>query len=177
MRVREYALEQIHWILRKDPWVRAVFVAAGAPLDELAERILSIAYFEDADRLIDPGLSLWERILGLTPAPSATMAERRRAVYARWLAILSHPSVATIQAMCDALCPEQLEAAYHDGYLVLWRTDAEQSDRRALMREIGITKPAHIMLTIGDRRYLGIGGVSMTMTSGDITVSVPEGEE
>ena len=40
MRVREYALEQIHWILRTDPWVREIFLAAGLPLDGLAERIL-----------------------------------------------------------------------------------------------------------------------------------------
>ena len=173
MRVREYALEQIHWILRRDPWLRAVMLAAGAPLDALAERILSVAWFEDADRMIDPGLALWERMMDLHPAPEATAEERRRAVHARWLAMLGHLSIEAVQALCDALCPGQLEAAYHDGYIVLWRTDRRQTDRRAVMGEINLAKPAHIMVTVGDRRYLTVGGTSAEIRTGDIEITIP----
>lgn len=176
MRVAEYPLSLLHWVIRRDPWVRAIFLSAGVKLDELAERILDVSTFEDSEAMMSRSLALWERILGLEPGENDTMDERRAAVHARWLAALP-PSIATIQALCDVLSPGQLEGEYIDGSIVLWRTDAAQTGRGPLMREIGIVKPAHIMLTVGDRCYLGVSGVTVQYHTGDIIVSVPDSQE
>ena len=176
MRVAEYPLSLLHWKIREDPWVRSIFLAAGVPLDELAERILDVASSEDSEAMMSRSLALWERLLGITPEDGATEEARRADVRAMWLASLP-PSIETIQAVCDTMSPGQLEAEYMDGTVALWRTDAAQTRRDALMQRIESVKPAHITLTVGDRRYLGASGVSMEYCTGDITVSVPASQE
>ena len=173
MRVAEYPLAQLHWVVREDPWVRTVLLAGGGQLNALAERILDVSTFEDAETMMARSLALWERMLDITPEDGASMEARRAAVQARWLAG-APPSLAAVQGICDALCPGQMEAGYADGTIVLWRTDAPQTEHGPAARQIGVVKPAHLMLTVGDRRYLGVSGVSVEYHTGDITVSVPE---
>lgn len=168
-------MAQLHGTVRKDPWVQSVLLAGGLELDALAERILDLSTFENAETMRSRSLALWEKIMDITPEPEAAMAERRRAVMTRWL-IASPPSLEVVQALCDALYPGELEAGYDNGYLVLWRKDTARIDYRPAGRAIEDVKPAHIMLTVGDRRYLGVSGISMEYHTGDITVSVPEGE-
>ena len=51
MTVKEWALRQIHWMLQEDPWVQEIFLAAGASLDDMAERILAVYNFIDFSKL------------------------------------------------------------------------------------------------------------------------------
>jgi hypothetical protein len=149
MRVAEYPLAQLHWAIRQDPWVRAIFLAAGVPLDTLAERILDLASFEDSEAMLSRSLALWERILGLTPGKDASTDERRRAVRAMWLACLP-PSIQTIQAVCDNWRAGEIEASYDAdiGTIVLTYLGAygAQAVEDSLVRALDTVKPAHLAL-------------------------------
>ena len=147
MRVAEYPLQQLHWVIRRDPWVQAIFLAAGVKLDELAERILDVSTFEDSEAMMIRSLTLWERILGLTPARNATMEERRAAVRALWLAGLP-PSVETLQAVCDNWRPEGVRVGYEPGRIVLELAAGcgylFPEDWDVLIRDLERVKPAHL---------------------------------
>lgn len=139
----------LHWVIRQDPWVRAIFLAAGVKLDELAERILDIASSEDSEAMMIRSLTLWERLLGITPEDGATMDQRRADVRAMWLAALP-PSIATIQAVCDAWRAGEIRAEYEAdiGTIVLWYLESfgPQKASAGLVRALDIVKPAHLAL-------------------------------
>lgn len=148
MRVAEYPLSMLHWVIRRDPWVRAIFLAAGVKLDELAERILDVSTFEDSEAMMSRSLALWERILGLEPEAEASMEERRADVRAMWLAALP-PSIASLQAICDAWRPGGFLATYDTPGLVRLWFDAGVGYRRPpdlnkLLEALGRVKPAHL---------------------------------
>ena len=149
MRVAEYPLQQLHWVIRRDPWVRAIFLAAGVKLDELAERIRDVSTFEDSEAMMIRSLTLWERILGITPEEDASMEARRADVRAMWLASLP-PSIATIQAVCDAWRAGEIEAEYEAGIgtIVLYYLESfgPQEGQAGLVRALDIVKPAHLAL-------------------------------
>ena len=166
MRVAEYPLSMLHWVIRRDPWVRAIFLAAGVKLDELAERILDVSTFEDSEAMMSRSLALWERILGITPEEDASMEARRADVRAMWLACLP-PSIATIQAVCDAWRAGEIEAEYEAGIgtIVLYylRSFGPQEGQAGLVRALDIVKPAHLALEHA-WRYLKIKEVHRQMS-------------
>lgn len=99
--VKEWALQQLHWIVRKDPWVRDIFLAAGVQLDAVAERVVDLYYAEDFERMGESRVSYYEGILGLRPAAGASLDDRRAAVQAAWH-VAGKPSVESAQAICDS---------------------------------------------------------------------------
>lgn len=154
MRVAEYPLQQLHWVIRQDPWVRAIFLAAGIKLDELADRILDVSTFEDSEAMMLRSLTLWERLLGITPEEDDTIDQRRGAVRAMWLASLP-PSIATIQAVCDAWRAGEIEASYEAdiGTVILTYLQSYGPQRlTGLLRPLDAVKPAHLALR-HDWRY------------------------
>ena len=166
MRVAEYPLSLLHWKIREDPWVRAIFLAAGVPLDELAERILDVASSEDSEAMMSRSLALWERLLGITPEDGATEEARRADVRAMWLASLP-PSIETIQAVCDAWRAGEIEAEYEAGigtivltYLVSF---GPQEGQAGLVRALDVVKPAHLALEHA-WRYLRVKEVHRQMS-------------
>lgn len=170
MRVAEYPLSLLHWKIREDPWVRSIFLAAGVPLDELAERILDVASSEDSEAMMSRSLALWERLLGITPEDGATMEERRADVRAMWLASLP-PSIATIQAVCDAWRAGEIEAEYEAGigtivltYLVSF---GPQEGQAGLVRALDVVKPAHLALEHA-YRYLRVKEVHRQMSVAEL---------
>lgn len=100
MLVKEYALQMLQWQIRKDPWVREIFLASGVQLDRLAERIIDIYNAENFDRMSVQRLAYYEKLLGLI-AGDASVEDRRRAVIAGWN-VSSKPSLAAIQSICDS---------------------------------------------------------------------------
>lgn len=156
MRVAEYPLEQLHWIIRKDPWVRAIFLASGVKLDAMAERILDLATFEDSETMMARSLELWERILGINPEAGASMVTRRQAVRAMWLASLP-PSIETIQAVCDNWRGGEIEASYEAGVGIIVLTYlasfGPQKGQAGLVRTLNTVKPAHLALEHAYRYY------------------------
>lgn len=177
MRVAEYPLQQLHWVIRQDPWVRAIFLAAGVKLEELAERIWDVSTFEDSEAMMSRSLALWERILGLKPEADATMEERRANVRAMWLAALP-PSIATIQAVCDAWRAGEIEAAYEAsaGLIMLyflsdWPTEGRMRELTGLLDRV---KPAHLALKAGLSRTMYLYGLGYLQSCNlDIAISVP----
>ncbi len=156
MRAAEYPLSMLHWMIRQDPWVRAILLAAGIKLDELAEHILDVATFEDSEAMMIRSLTLWERILGLEPEEDAAMDERRADVRAMWLACLP-PSIATIQAVCDNWRAGEIEASYEAdiGTIILTYLESfgPQDRQGGLVRALDIVKPAHLALEHAWRYY------------------------
>ena len=156
MRVAEYPLQQLHWVIRQDPWVRAIFLAAGVSLDGLAERILDVSTSEDAEAMMSRSLALWERLLGITPEDGAATEERRADVRTMWLASLP-PSIETIQAVCDAWRAGEIEAEYEAalGTVVLYylRSFGPQKRQAGLVRALNAVKPAHLALEHAYRYY------------------------
>lgn len=170
MRVAEYPLSMLHWVIRQDPWVRAIFLAAGVPLDELAERILDVATFEDSEAMMSRSLALWERILGITPEKDADLDRRRADVRAMWLASLP-PSIKTIQAVCDAWRAGEIRAEYEAdiGTIVLWYLESfgPQKASAGLVRALDIVKPAHLALEHA-WRYLRVKEVHRQMSVSEL---------
>ena len=184
MRVAEYPLSLIHWKLRQDPWVRAIFLAAGVPLDEAAERILDIAAFEDSEAMLARGLALWERILGLTPKEGASMEQRRRAVQAMWLASMP-PSAASLRAVCDALRPGALGVGYDPqdpGAILLWYLAGggylPPEDMDEVLEALDRVKPAHLVYHYGlepELQRLVAYGYPVTFYGDlEVTIRVPD---
>ena len=84
MTVKEYALNQLHWMIREDPWVQEIMLAAGATLDQLAERILAIYNSADFNRMNVTYIRYYEKLLGMKSSESETLENRRAAIQAAW---------------------------------------------------------------------------------------------
>ena len=82
MTVKEWALRQIHWMLQEDPWVQEIFLAAGASLDTMAERILAVYNFIDFSKLNLEQVRYYEWLLGLEKRRNQSLDDRRAAIQA-----------------------------------------------------------------------------------------------
>ena len=118
MTVKEFALRQLHWIIRKDPWVQVIFTAAGISLDQMAERIVAIYYNDDFEKLTTAQCAYYESLLDLPTSPATPLADRRAAIQAAWLGG-SPPSLESIQAACDSWEAGGIECSYVPGKLTL----------------------------------------------------------
>lgn len=118
MTVKEFALNQLHWIVRRDPWVRNIFLAAGVSLDEMAERIVAVYNFDNFEKLTAEQCAYYESLLGLPTSPATPLADRRAAIQAAWNGG-SPPNLASIQSACDAWEPGGIECSYLPGKLTL----------------------------------------------------------
>lgn len=147
MTVKEYALRQIHWMLQKDPWVQEVFLAGGGSLDDLAERILAISRFENFELLNKAQIEYYEKILGLEGNENKPLDGRRAAIQSAWNAA-QKPSLATIQAICDAWKSGGIIASYVPGIITLKflgepGVPANINDLKQAMERV---VPAHLVL-------------------------------
>lgn len=147
MTVREYALRQIHWMLQKDPWVQEVFLAGGGTLDELAERILAISRFENFELLNKAQVEYYEKMMGLEGNERKPLEDRRAAIQSAWQAA-QKPSLATIQAICDAWKSGGILASYVPGIITLKflgepGIPANINDLKKSMERVA---PAHLVL-------------------------------
>lgn len=172
MTVKEWALRQIHWMLQEDPWVQGIFLAAGASLDTMAERILAVYNFIDFSKLNLEQVRYYEWLLGLESDETKSLDDRRAAIQAAWQAAQT-PSLASIQAICDSWKDGGVIATYDPGVVHLnfqgpAGIPAGINDlKAALERHV----PAHLILEYL-YRYLLIKEVHevMTLTEMDATV-------
>ena len=164
MTVREYALEQLHWLVRTDPWVREIFLAAGTPLDELAERILAIYNFDNFAALTAAQCAYYEGLLGLTPDDAASLEARREAIQAAWGGA-SKPSLETIQAICSSWPEGGVTAEYADGALTIHFSASYgvPDNVEGLQRSLRQAAPAHIDI-VYDFKYLLIRDIHQVKT-------------
>ena len=164
MTVQKYALHQIHVALRKDPWVQAVLLAAGLSLDSLADRIVAIYNADDFDNINADQAAVYEKLLGLITDEERPLVDRRAAIRAAWNAARK-PTLATIQAVCDAWEEGGVVVGYKPGTLVLQFIGeyGVPSNLEALMVTLRKTIPAHLDME-HHYRYLLIKEVHETMT-------------
>lgn len=118
MTVKEYALNQLHWMIREDPWVREIMLAAGTTLDQMAERILAIYNSADFNRMNITYISYYEKLLGLKSSESESLENRRAAIQAAW-GVAKKPSLSSIQAICDGWETGGIICSYEPGTLTL----------------------------------------------------------
>ena len=109
--VRDYALEQMHWILRKDPWLQAILRAGGGRLDPLAEQVLAIWNQDNFSALNEAQCTYYERLLGLASGDGKLLADRRSAIEAKWKSA-TPPTLAMVQAVADSWRAGEITAEY-----------------------------------------------------------------
>lgn len=168
MTVKEYALGQIHWLLQKDPWGREIFLAAGAQLDQLAERIMAIYNNDNFDALTLAQIRAYEKALGLSSNEAKSLADRRAAIQAAWN-VAQKPTLEGMQAICDAWQEGGILVSYEPGTLTLKfigdvGIPANVDD---LKRAVDRAVPAHIVVDYA-YRYLLIKEVHEVMTIAEL---------
>lgn len=147
MTVKEYALNQLHWIVRKDPWVQNIFLAAGVSLDEMAERIVAIYNFDDFAQLTAEQCAYYEKLLGLPTDPATSLADRRAAVQAAWNG--GQPAtLEAIQSACDAWEAGGIACSYEPGTLTLdfMGGTGVPANLATLQETIEAMVPAHVIV-------------------------------
>lgn len=164
MTVKEWALRQIHWMLQEDPWVQEIFMAAGASLDTMAERILTVYNFIDFSKLNLEQVRYYEWLLGLESDEEKSLEDRRAAIQAAWQAAQT-PSLESIQAICDSWRQGEVLATYDPGVVHLnFRGDpGEPVGVDNLKYALECHVPAHLILDYL-YRYLLIREVHEVMT-------------
>lgn len=134
---------------RTDAWVGAL-LGAVALLDD-GQR----AAAEDIAAQLPGNAMTWvldieERICGITPAPGATMEERRRVVQSRWRSATGKCDVNLIQRVCDSWRDGEIEVDFAEGVIVLRFVGAygvpDDRAMAALTEAVQAVIPAHLAM-------------------------------
>ena len=165
--VKAYALEQLHWLVQKDPWVQAVMVAGGYSLDDMAERILSIYNADTFPALSEERCAYFERLLGLK-GTGQTLEDRRSAIQAAWLGP-QKPTMSLIQSICDAWQKGGTQVKYEPGviHIEFFGAYGTPQNLAALETALARTIPAHLRL-IYSFKYLLIKEIHAVMTLAEL---------
>lgn len=148
MTVKEFALRQLHWIIRKDPWVQNLFNSAGVSLDEMAERIVAIWNFDDFEKITAEQCAYYESLLGIKTDLTVPLDERRAAVQAAWRGGQT-PTLQAIQSICDAWEVGGVAVSYEPGELILSFQSGTGTPKNLdqLEKSIATVVPAHLIIT------------------------------
>ena len=165
--VKAYALEQLHWLMQKDPWVEAVMVAGGCSLDTMAERILAIYNGDTFPALSEGRCAYFERLLGLK-GTGQTLEDRRSAIQAAWLGP-QKPTMALIQSICDAWQKGGTKASYEPGVVKIefFGSYGTPKNLSALETILTRTIPAHLRLVYAFQ-YLLVKEIHGVMTLSEL---------
>lgn len=148
----------LHCMYRSDPWVQALYHAAGAKLDEIEA---DIAEWHE-NRYFDGytfALPIWEYILGMRPGRKQGDASRKSALRAKWLSNRKSDR-ALLQDIADSWQPDALKVGFDCGYITLTADGTIFRDWRYVLAAINDAKPAHLPLmpVIRSHSTLYIGG-------------------
>lgn len=161
-----HTLERLPTRLRKSPYT----VAVSEPLTEAG-----MAYFEAtlnvADQFFVPtatwGLTEWERLVGITPAAGASLADRRREVIAK-LCSTGTTNAEMIRALAEALTGYGAKVTENFGeYSFSLRFFGETAgfiniDAQLLMRTVEEIKPAHLQFVIEPITWADLEAAALT---------------
>lgn len=159
---RSKLLEMLYKQYQGDPWVQALYQAAGGKLDDVE---LGIADLHD-QRFFDTatwGLAIYERALGITPRAGQTLEERRSIVSAKWRTG-GKVDLVLLQVIVDAWKNGEVEVGFQNGKITLVFCGAYgvPEDMDSLMDAIGQAKPAHLPV-VYQIRYLLIRDIHEVM--------------
>lgn len=164
-------LERLPQRLLDSPYTAGV----SQPMADLSEELLEGArvLYEQfyAHTATEAGLAEWERLTGRTPAPGATLEERRQAVVAQ-LCAGGTANAALIETMAKALTGYDVEVTEDfSAYTFALRFYGDQAgfiqvDARLLRDAVEVVKPAHLRfevapITWGDLEEAGFTWAQM----------------
>ena len=156
--VKDYALNQLHWIIRKDPWVQEIMRAGGAQLDPIAEQILAMWNQDDFSKLNEDQCTYYERLLGLIAGAGQSLSDRRSAIEAAWKSA-APPTLAQIQEVADSYRAGEITATYDYSTMTITLTFSSiigiPHDLAGMKAALERFVPAHLTV-FWDYRYLTI---------------------
>lgn len=169
--VREFALEQLHHMIRQDPWVREIMLAAGTPLDAIAEQLIEAWNSDDFDQLSLAQCQQYERMLNLT-VTTDDLDSRRAGIQAAWRTG-DKPSAEMLRAICDGWKKGEVAVTYDYATRTVVLQFVGQTgipdDLDGLKKAVGKVVPAHLIIEYR-YRYLTIAEVEgMTLAEMDST--------
>ena len=159
-------LERLPQRLLDSPYTAGISQPMADLSEELLEGARTLYKQFYAHTATEAGLAEWERLTGRTPAPDATLEERRQAVVAQ-LCIDGASTVALIESMAKALTGYDVEIteAFSE-YTFSLRFYGKQAgfiqvDARLLRDAVEVVKPAHLRfevapITWGDLEAAGL---------------------
>ncbi len=167
---RDKLLAMLHRDYRDDPWLRAIYQAAG---ERLAQQESDLAELHE-NRFFDGltwALPIWERALGLIPRSGQTLDERRAAVRSKWL-MSRKADRSLLQEICDTYSSGSVAVGFANGYITMTINREDGLAKwPAIEDAVDEAKPAHLPLLIGVAysKTLYVGG---TMDS-TATIKLP----
>nr|DAO06132.1 MAG TPA: tail protein [Caudoviricetes sp.] len=146
MQSKEQMLQSIHKIYRQDPWIQALFQAAGLPLDDVEAQLQSLydQYFFDTATW---GLKIYEKEMAIKSSLESTYDERRAVLEARWKSS-GKVDIYLLQAVANSWRNEGITVDFIDGKISVTFTGERGffDDWSALEEALDNVKPAHLAL-------------------------------
>ena len=165
---KEYVLQQLPRLYRKDPWIAALFSAAGFPADAVAPLIADLYNAQWFDTMPERYVAMHERRMGITPRASQTLADRRAAIEAKWKSN-GKISLAALQAVADAWRNGETEISFPNGRIRVQFVGAfgVPEDMDSLKAAIRQAAPAHLPVDYV-LKYLLIRDIHEKMTVSEL---------
>lgn len=152
---KEYAIAQLHRLYRSDPWVEAVFQAAGFPADVVAELILGIYQSNWFDVMPEEYVRRYEAAMGLATGGPKTLEDRRAAIEAHWKSSGSI-TLAMLQGVADSWKNGEVRLSFTGGkiHATFVGSYGVPADLDGLKKALEEAKPAHLALVYAFRYLL-----------------------
>lgn len=165
---KEFVLAQLHRLYRNDPWVGALFSAAGASLDQVADVVLAAYESNWFDTMPEEYVRRYESRMGLTAKAGQTLEDRRSAIEAKWKSS-GTVGVDLLQAVADSWRNGEVNVDFVGGKIDLTFNSiyGVPADLTGLLSAIDDVKPAHLAV-VYTLRYLLIKDVHNTMTLAEL---------
>lgn len=139
-------LRALHRWYRQDPWVKALYAAVDADMENANEKLEQDYNNMFFDRLDEHGCSVLEKDLGLSPGKDTTLDARRVNIQTAWLA-KRFASMTVIQQICDGIYKGDCKAEYDGDATIIYafRNYLEPAPYTGdLVAAVDQIKPAHI---------------------------------
>ena len=131
---------------RKDPWIMALAAAVEAKLAGQRGEIAPLPQQMSLDT-VSWNLPVEERVAGISPAPGASLEQRRTALKARWRSS-GKATLEQIQTVADSWRNGAVEAAFTEGRIVVRFVGpfGIPEDLDSLKAALELVIPAHLAM-------------------------------
>lgn len=141
---KEDVLDCLYQQYRKDPWLQALYSAAGISIDDMAVRIKTLQDQLFVDTMTWQ-LAIEERMAGIRPSAGATIADRKSTVVAKWKSG-GKVGASELQMIADSWNNGRVEVDFIDNKIQVTFTGEYglPEDRISLELAMEKVKPAHL---------------------------------
>ena len=152
---KEYAIRQLHRLYRDDPWVEAIFGAAGLSTDAVAQIILDAYRSNWFDTMTEEYVRRYEAAMGVSASGSQTLDDRRSAIEAHWKST-GTITLSMLQGVADSWKNGEVSLSFTGGKIHVSFTGAYgvPADLDGLKAALEEAKPAHLALVYAFRYLL-----------------------